>query len=195
MLGAGFFTSQKSKEVVHTGVDQATSSVTTAGDIIGEGTAGSPGTLNAINVPITLTAGNNPVDITKLVVSYTSKADYVGNIWGDGLAYNYDNVAAYGTWSGASGATKTSSGDATLTPANGYLYYWIQQITTNTMLEQNEKVILHICLADAANPGNGIASLPGPNYDITIEVKPASGATMSIPLKTPPVIKTIMTLL
>ena len=37
MLGAGFFTSQKSKEVVHTGVDQATSSIQLAGEIIGMG--------------------------------------------------------------------------------------------------------------------------------------------------------------
>ncbi len=34
MLGAGFFTSQKAKEVVHTGVDMATSSVQTSGDIV-----------------------------------------------------------------------------------------------------------------------------------------------------------------
>ena len=184
MLGAGFFTSQKSKEVVHTGVDQATSSVTTAGDIIGEGTAGSPGTLDAIDVPLALTAGNNPVDINKLVVSYTSKSAYVGNIWGDGVAANYQSAAAYGTWT-----------DGGATPATKYYYYWIQQVTTNNLLEENEKVLLHIGLADGDNPGDGIASLPGPNYDITIEVKPATGATLSIPLKTPPVIKTVMTLL
>jgi len=43
VLNAGFFTTQKSKEVVHTGVEQATSSVELAGDVIGYGWKKSPG--------------------------------------------------------------------------------------------------------------------------------------------------------
>ena len=34
MLGAGFFTTQKSQEVVHTGVTQASSSIAPSGDVI-----------------------------------------------------------------------------------------------------------------------------------------------------------------
>ena len=37
MLGAGFFTTQKSQEVVHTGVTQASSSVEVSGDVIANG--------------------------------------------------------------------------------------------------------------------------------------------------------------
>ena len=37
MLGAGFFTTQKSQEVVHTGVTQASSSVELSGDVISRG--------------------------------------------------------------------------------------------------------------------------------------------------------------
>ena len=44
VLNAGFFTTQKSKEVVHTGVEQATSSVELAGDVIGYGWKKLPGT-------------------------------------------------------------------------------------------------------------------------------------------------------
>ena len=36
MLGAGFFTTQKSQEVVHTGVTQASSSVELSGDVIAQ---------------------------------------------------------------------------------------------------------------------------------------------------------------
>ena len=43
VLNAGFFTTQKSKEVVHTGVEQATSSVELAGDVVGYGWKKSPG--------------------------------------------------------------------------------------------------------------------------------------------------------
>ena len=78
MLGAGFFTSQKSKEVVHTGVDQATSSIELAGDIIGFGDSG---TLQGVNMTLGLTAGNNPVDIQKLIVSARSSDTYNGSIF------------------------------------------------------------------------------------------------------------------
>ena len=37
MLGAGFYTTQKSQEVVHTGVTQASSSVELSGDVIAKG--------------------------------------------------------------------------------------------------------------------------------------------------------------
>jgi flagellin FlaB len=37
MLNAGFFTTQKSKEVIHTGVEQATSSAQLTGNVIGHG--------------------------------------------------------------------------------------------------------------------------------------------------------------
>ena len=37
MLGAGFFTTQKSQEVVHTSVTQASSSVELSGDVIAKG--------------------------------------------------------------------------------------------------------------------------------------------------------------
>ena len=37
MLGAGFYTTQKSQEVVHTGVMQASSSVELSGDVVATG--------------------------------------------------------------------------------------------------------------------------------------------------------------
>ena len=43
MLGAGFFTTQKSQEVVHTGVTQASSSLAPSGDVIVESTAANAG--------------------------------------------------------------------------------------------------------------------------------------------------------
>ncbi len=39
MLGAGFYTTQKSQEVVHTGVPQASSSVELSGDVLAKGDA------------------------------------------------------------------------------------------------------------------------------------------------------------
>ncbi|MGA9140257.1 MAG: archaellin/type IV pilin N-terminal domain-containing protein, partial [Methanocella sp.] len=83
MLGAGFFTSQKSKEVVHTGVDQATSSIQLAGDLVGAGdTTGQQ--LTGVNITLSLTAGNNPVDIQKLIVSARTSSAYNASMF-DGL--------------------------------------------------------------------------------------------------------------
>jgi flagellin FlaB len=83
MLGAGFFTSQKSKEVVHTGVDQATSSIELSGDIVGVGDTTAQ-SLTGVNITLSLTAGNNPVDIQKLIVSARTSAAYNASVF-DGL--------------------------------------------------------------------------------------------------------------
>jgi len=79
VLNAGFFTTQKTEEVVHSGVGQATSSVELVGDVIARG----DGT-NVTNVTITLglTAGRSRVDlkINRTILSYADKNQYVANI-------------------------------------------------------------------------------------------------------------------
>lgn len=79
VLNAGFFTAEKSKEVIHTGVSQATSSVELVGDVVAKGTAG--GSVNYVVFTLGLTAGQNPVDLTpgRTVISYTDTAQYVSN--------------------------------------------------------------------------------------------------------------------
>jgi len=73
VLGAGFFSTEKAKEVVHTGVESATSSAELVGDVIGQ-TGGTGGyTIKEINFTIQLTAGQNPLDLNKSVISFTNK--------------------------------------------------------------------------------------------------------------------------
>ncbi len=66
VLNAGFFTTQKSKEVVHAGVEQATSSVELAGSIIGHSKNGTVAGTNLTNLTayLALTAGGSPSDLT-----------------------------------------------------------------------------------------------------------------------------------
>jgi flagellin FlaB len=71
MLGAGFFTTQKSQEVVHTGVQQASSSIELSGDIIGEGNT-TADRLEKVRLFVQLTAGGNPVDISKTLITVTT---------------------------------------------------------------------------------------------------------------------------
>jgi archaeal flagellin FlaB len=70
MLGAGFFTTQKSQEVVHTGVTQASSSVELSGDVTALGTAGT--VINRVNLILQLAAGGSPVDMKNSIIVYSS---------------------------------------------------------------------------------------------------------------------------
>jgi len=95
MLGAGFFTSQKSQEVVHTSVEQASASMEVRGEVYGlNGTATTGGVSNVTKVRFTvaLTAGGSPVDINKTVMTYMT-ADTVQT-----LTYEATVSATAGNW-------------------------------------------------------------------------------------------------
>lgn len=72
MLGAGFFTAQEAQSVVHTGMGQAASSIEVLGDVYGFATtANEP--INRIVFTIGLTAGNEPMDISNMRVTYADR--------------------------------------------------------------------------------------------------------------------------
>jgi len=72
MLGAGFYTTQKSQEVVHTGVEQASSSVELSGDVIAIGdTTTNPDEIDSVNLFLQLTSGGSAVDISKTLMVYS----------------------------------------------------------------------------------------------------------------------------
>ncbi|WP_298666852.1 flagellin [uncultured Methanofollis sp.] len=70
MLGAGFFTSQKSQEVVHTATSQTSSSVDLAGSVIVEGDAGDK--LSNATFYLQLTSGGTPVDLNRTAYAITT---------------------------------------------------------------------------------------------------------------------------
>ena len=72
VLGAGFFTTQKSQESVHTAVGQASSAVEILGNVYGQGTAGVSVTI--INFSIGLAAGASPVDLSKTVMTFSTNS-------------------------------------------------------------------------------------------------------------------------
>jgi len=78
VLGAGFFTSDKAKEVIHSGVEQATSSIESNGAMIATGDGDK---ITSIQMTLGLTAGQNPIDLTggKTVVSYIDENQFVDN--------------------------------------------------------------------------------------------------------------------
>ena len=79
MLGAGFFTTQKSKQVVHTGVTEASSSLSLDGQYIylTANETGSNGDVSMVDFYITLTAGKTDVDLNKITLGYKDEDDFV----------------------------------------------------------------------------------------------------------------------
>jgi flagellin FlaB len=73
MLGAGFFTTQKSQEVVHTGVTQASSSIELSGDTIAKGDIANQ-KIGNMTMFLQLTSGGSQVDMNKTLLVYTSPA-------------------------------------------------------------------------------------------------------------------------
>jgi len=71
VLGAGFFTTQKSQEVVHTGVQQASSSMEIIGNVYGMATSAGSNNLAYVKFTIGNTAGGTGLDVSKMVVTYT----------------------------------------------------------------------------------------------------------------------------
>jgi len=108
VLGAGFFTTQKSQEVVHTGVQQASSSMEIIGNVYG--IASTAGNLQYVKFTIGNTAGGTGLDVTKMVVAYIDETTRSADVkyttdTGDGLisglkdaAANMDGSTGMGEW-------------------------------------------------------------------------------------------------
>jgi len=92
VLGAGFFSTEKAKAVVHTGVESATSSCELVGDVIGltDDTGGY--TIKKINFTIQLTAGQQPVDLDQSIISFTNKT-----IHNESVSWEYSVFEYVGT--------------------------------------------------------------------------------------------------
>jgi len=69
VLGAGFFTTQKAQETVHTSVQQASSTLEIVGNVYGQGD-GTAVTL--INFTVGLAPGGTPVDFAKVTMTYSN---------------------------------------------------------------------------------------------------------------------------
>ncbi len=175
VLGAGFFSTEKAKAVVHTGVEQATSSVELAGEVIGEGNT-TADVLENVTLYLQLTAGENPVDMNKLTLSYSDKYVYAANLTRNTTTdTNHDTITiSQGEWDYA--FVENQEGD---------------RGDDDNMLDADEKVKVKIWLPEEAGDGEGgVAS-----YDwFQIEVKPEQGGTIGIKKTVPGAIDDVMIL-
>jgi archaeal flagellin FlaB len=194
MLGAGFFTTQKSQEVVHTGVTQASSSIAPAGDVIVKGadsatdetdyTSGSA-KADEITLYVTNTAGGTPVDLDKTIITYTDDENFV-------TVPHVDTIATIGT-AGAVAAASIPNTVILWADTTGWVYSGIIVNDGSTdgdnLLSSGEKykVVINIpevlSFAAGETPGTIDATgelLPQANEKFTIQIKPPEGAVLSI---------------
>nr|WP_255331858.1 archaellin/type IV pilin N-terminal domain-containing protein [Methanocalculus taiwanensis] len=126
MLGAGFFTSQKAQEVVHTGMGQAASSIEVHGIVYGygNGTGDNQAGIDTVTATIALTSGMQAMNISAMQVTYTDPTNR------EFLTYTSGNAAG-GGWN---------------------ISKFFNNITADTVLEPNEKFTLTFMPTTA--PGN-----------------------------------------
>jgi len=75
VLGAGFFTTQKSQETVYTGVAQATSNIQMIGQVYGLTSSAADSTLTRVNFikfTIGLAPGSPTLDISKMKIAFST---------------------------------------------------------------------------------------------------------------------------
>lgn len=157
VLGAGFFSTEKAKAVVHSGVEQATSSVETSGDVIG--VKGGSGNLSDVIIYVGLTAGENPIDMTKLTLTYTD-------------AYIYDPDL-----------TMIAAGGALSNPGE-WNYTWVADRSGDSgdgdnMLDTNEQARVWARMSTGAG-GTGANNEVLAYQWFQMEIKPDMGGVLAI---------------
>jgi flagellin FlaB len=153
LLGAGFFATQKSQEVVHTGVKQATSSMEIVGTVVARGN-NSDGSYDKIkNVTFTLqtAAGGQPIDLSKTLITVVVPVN--GKI----AELKYDKTNANGTH---------------------YKVTWIHTINNDDYLEELEKaeILVNLSQFEITSNTNFIIEVKPPigaTYPIELKAPPS----------------------
>ncbi|ABS55865.1 flagellin [Methanoregula boonei 6A8] len=156
VLGAGFFTTQKAQQTVHTSVEQSSSTLEIVGNVYGtnSGATGASGdTINFVNFSMALAPGGTPIDFSKVVLIYSNETQVVTLINSTSLIPPTEPATTGGvknTWSVNSVQNSPSS-------------------TASLLLQPNEQFGISCYV-----PG-----IPA-NDQFTIEVRPSIGAAFSI---------------
>jgi len=155
VLGAGFFTSQTAQATVHTGVQQASSSMELVGNVYGINQSSEGGTtaaLNYINTTVALTAGGTGMDMSQMVVSYNDGTTLRSNM-------PFDTNATCTITMGTTAATNVG-------------WCIAQKINANTdnLLEPNEQFVIAV----------GMPTTATANTKFSVNFQPAVGAVTAI---------------
>lgn len=145
ILGAGFTTTQKSQEVVHTGVSSASSSLQLAGNVYGVSSDGVA--MDMFNFSVSLAAGTTPMNFEKVTITYSNET------WAETL----EPVSGWRS-------TSTTPGGWSITGASG------ESGASNNILEKGEQfsISAHPKQGAPKNSKLSIELKPGTGSTITI---------------------------
>ncbi|MBT0732373.1 flagellin [Methanoculleus bourgensis] len=180
MLGAGFFATQEAQRTVHTGSQQASSSLEIIGSVYGmNDNAGKVGEehlqhLQYIEFTIGNTAGGTPIDVTQMLVTFVcgDKAEVIPfselkSITGIGkTAGSADEKAAREAIKDAPGA------DGRWGVVMTYNDVGDEALPRNKLLEPGEQFVLMVAFPDGAELT--------PNTRFSVNLQPAVGAAFPI---------------
>ena len=172
-LNMGFYTTQKSKETMKTGLEEATSALEVDGSVIGAVNT-SARAVWAIAIPLKLSSGRNPVDLTKVAITITTKDKTVYLNVSDQDEQIIDNPS------------KTDVFDELLnTKVNNdrefAKFVFIKYVgDRDTLVEVNEKWVLVINLNMSI--GYNLTAYS----TINVEIKPSTGAPLTVERMVPP---------
>lgn len=164
MLGAGFYTTQKSQEVVHTGVQQASSSVELSGNLIAKADAGLT-EIDTLTLSLQLTSGGSSVDMAKTLIVVSAPDIEPTELTLAAAPADADSFAITGKYN-----------------ANA-----------DNLIDRAEKFDVTVDL-DAVAAAATVATTVGPNDKFQLEIKPPQGASYTIVRTAPASIGAIMTL-
>ncbi|MDT8357393.1 MAG: archaellin/type IV pilin N-terminal domain-containing protein [Methanomicrobiaceae archaeon] len=170
VLGAGFFTTQKTQETVYTGVEQASSSIEVLGHVYGlNETASTPEAIEFIQFTVGLTAGDTPMDFQAVTITWQTPTG-ITTIAKDSSV----------------GASVTPV-DTNLTAGNWGIMEMLNVDGTDPLLESNEQFTLLVAL-----PSDNLLET---NEEFTLEVRPSVGAVLPISREGPAKISKVNILL
>ena len=174
VLGAGFFTTQKSQEVVYSSVDMASSSMEVLGDVYGKSSIVSESNkaIDKIQFVVGLTAGGQPVDLAKTTLVFQNKRTIndltrlakITSTSADVVADTGDIAA--GSW----GIIEINNAD-----------------DAGALLEDQKQFTIYANLADDAQDEELVLG----NENFNLEIKPSVGASYGIKRSAPAEIKTV----
>jgi len=169
ILGAGFYTTQKAQQTVHTSVEQSSSTLEIVGNVYGSGTGdgSSSSTIKFVNFSVELAPGGTAIDFGNMVVVY-SNASTLQTLSGDSNASTVISQPVPGGWA-ITGVQNPPGGDIT---------------NVSILLQPNEQFQLSV------EPTNPVMI----DDTFTIEIRPAIGAAFSITRTAPAAIYTINSL-
>lgn len=150
VLGAGFFTTQKSQQVVQTSMQQASSSLEVVGNVYGMGN--SSANIGYLQFTVGNTAGGTALDVSKMVVSYQDATTRWAN-----LTFN---------------ATNQTTGDTVKSKQIWGINRTINDVgTPNLLLESGEQMILVVGIPPSAVPNEQITVNLQPSIGAVFQIK------------------------